>query len=136
MSLNREEKKLVQRLLQDPKGSWVVDIISFIDYQKGGEKGNLYDTEEYYNDYRHKGVDFIKLDYELYQISLNLKEQLVKAYEKDLYSDNWRAIFEKAHQAKRFSWGENITPRLASRVASAYLEKQSAQKKKPISSIR
>ena len=126
--MNREEKKLVGRLIEDPHGSWVVDIMDFIEYQKGGEKGDLFGMEEYYNDYRHKGVDFIKVEYEIERIAENLKGQLAKAYANSLKNDGWRTVFEKVEKAKRFNWGGSITPRLASRVASRYLEKQSIQK--------
>ena len=93
MSLNRAEKELVQRLIQNPYGNLVVEIIDFIDYQKGGEKGDLYGMENYYAEYRQDGVDFVKVE-----------------------------------QAQSRGWGDRIKPRMASRVASRYLEKQGFNK--------
>lgn len=128
MSLNREEKKLVQRLIQNPYGSWVVEIIDFIDYQKGGEKGDLYGMEDYYAEYRQDGVDFVKVEQALEKIASDLKGQLAKAYANDLKTDSWRTVFEKTERAKSRGWGSSIAPRMASRVAIAYLEKQGFNK--------
>jgi hypothetical protein len=130
MRLNRAEKDLVQKLIEDPNGSWVVDIMGFIDYQKGGEKddSSLHGMEEHYDEYRQDGVDFVKLGVALDKIADDLKTQMAQAYANSLNSGGWRTVFQKVNQAKRFSWGSSITPRMASRVASAYLEKQGFNK--------
>ena len=104
---------------------FINEIMDMIEYEKSGKDDYFPSFEFYYNKYKQEGVDFIRVEKALEKVAENLKGQLVKSYADSIKSDDWRSVLEKVNKSE---WGGSITPRLASRVASRYLEKQGFNK--------